>query len=66
MRKTYTQTVHFKIVIEGDYSCCNLWDEELSKDAKDFYDAVLDYVDDNIVDYFHNIVLADLRTIEEN
>ena len=25
MEKTYTQKVHYKIIIEGDYSCGNLW-----------------------------------------
>lgn len=68
MQKTYTQSVHFKITIEGDYSCCNLWDEDLCQDADEFHDAVLNHVGDNIVDYFHNanIVLTDLKTIENN
>ena len=29
MEKTYTQSVHYKIVIEGDYCCSNLWEEDL-------------------------------------
>ena len=29
MEKTYTQSVHYKIIIEGDYACANQWEEEL-------------------------------------
>lgn len=67
MEKTYTQTVHYKIVLEGDYSCCNLWEEELYQKAEEAHDNVLDHIADNIEDYFHNvnIVLDNLRTIEE-
>ena len=43
MEKTYTQKVHFKFVIEGDYSCGNLWEEELYKNAEDAYDTVKNY-----------------------
>lgn len=68
MEKTYTQKVHFKIVIEGDYSCGNLWEEDLCQDANEFHDCVLEYVSDNIIDYFHNvnIKLTNLETIEDN
>jgi hypothetical protein len=68
MEKTYTQEVHFKIVIEGNYSCCNLWEEELHEKAEDFNDCVLEHVEDNIINYFHNanIKLTNLETIEEN
>lgn len=68
MEKTYTQKVHFKIVIEDDYSCGKLWEEDLCQDANEFHDSVLEYVSDNIIDYFHNvnIVLTDLKTIEDN
>lgn len=67
MEKTYTQKVHFKIIIEGDYSCGNMWEEDLYQNAEEFHDTVLDYVGDNIIDYFHkvNITLTDLETIEE-
>ena len=67
MEKTYTQKVHFKIVIEGDYSCGNLWEEELYKNAEDAHDTVLEHVSYNIMDYFYkaNITLDNLRTIEE-
>lgn len=67
MEKTYTQKVHYKIVIEGDYSCGNLWEEELYQEASEAHDNVLDHIADNIMDYFHNvnITLDNLRTIEE-
>lgn len=67
MEKTYTQKVHFKIVIEGDYSCGNLYEEELYQEANEAHDSVLDHVSYNIMDYFYkaNITLNNLRTIEE-
>lgn len=67
MEKTYTQKVHYKIIIEGDYSCSNLWEEELYQEASDAHDNVLEHIADNIADYFHNvnITLDNLRTIEE-
>ena len=67
MEKTYTQKVHFKIVIEGDYSCGNLYEEELYQEANEVHDNVLEHVSYNIMDYFHkaNITLDNLRTIEE-
>lgn len=67
MEKTYTQTVHYKIVLEGDYSCCNLWEEELYQKVEEAHDNVLDHIADNIIDYFHNanITLNNLRTIED-
>lgn len=67
MEKTYTQKVHFKIVIEGDYSCGNLYEEELYQEANEAHDSVLEHVSYNIMDYFYkaNITLDNLRTIEE-
>lgn len=67
MEKTYTQKVHFKFVIEGNYSCGNMWEEELYKNVEDAHDTVLDYVTENIMDYYHkaNIELTNLETIEE-
>ena len=67
MEKTYTQKVHYKIIIEGDYSCGNMWEEELYQEPNDAHDNVLDHIADNIIEYFHNanIVLDNLRTIEE-
>lgn len=68
MQKTYTQSVHFKITIEGDFSCGNSWEEELCQSADEFHDIVLDHVGDNIVHYFSNadVVITDLKIIEDN
>lgn len=66
MEKTYTQKIHFKLVIEGDYSCGNLWEEELYKNIEDAYGNVWEYVSENIVDYYPNIELTNLETIEED
>lgn len=67
MKKTYTQKVHFKFVIEDSYSCWNLWEEELYKNAEDAYDTVKNYLIENIEDYYDkiNIKLTSLETIEE-
>lgn len=67
MEKTYKQKVHYKIIIEGDYSCGNLWEEDLYQKASEAHDNVLEYIANNITDYFHNanITLDNLRTIEE-
>lgn len=68
MEKTYTQKIHFKLVIEGDYSCKNIWEEELYKNIKDAQDSVWEYVVENIVNYYPkaNIELTNLVTIEED
>ena len=67
MEKTYTQSVHYKIVIEGDYSCSNLWEEDLYEDVKEAHDNVWEYVASNIIDYYHtaDIELSDLKTTED-
>lgn len=67
MEKTYTQKIHFKIVIEGDYSCGNLWEEELYKNIEEAYDTVWEYVSENIANYYPkaNIKLTNLETVEE-
>ena len=67
MEKTYTQKVHFKIVIEGNYSCGNMYEEDLFENTEDAYDAVWNHVDDNIKDYYYgtDIELTNLETIEE-
>ena len=61
MEKTYTQSVHYKIVIEGDYSCSNLWEEDLYEDVEEAHDNVWEYVASNIIDYYHtaDIELSD-------
>ena len=67
MEKTYTQKVHYKIILEGDYSCGNLWEEELYKEANEAHDNVLEHIANNITDHFHNanITLDNLITFEE-
>lgn len=68
MKKTYTQTVHYKFVIEGEYSCCNVWEEELYQNAQEASDNVLDYIGENIDEFLlsSNIKLTNLITTEEN
>lgn len=66
MEKTYTQKVHYRIVLEGDYSLCNLLEEELLNNAEEAHDLVWDYVADNIIDYYPpKITLDNLITEEE-
>lgn len=52
MEKTYTEKVHYRIVIEGDYTVCNKWEEELDTCAEDLHDRVWEFVAENIVDYY--------------
>jgi hypothetical protein len=66
MEKTYTQKVHYRIILEGDYSVCNLLEEELHGNAEEMHDIVWEYVADNIIDYYPpKITLDNLRTEEE-
>lgn len=66
--KTYTQEVHYKVTIEGNFKCRNLWEEDLIEDADEWHDIIIDYIYDNFRDCFHNrkVDLIDLKTIEEN
>ena len=67
MEKTYTQSVHYKITSEGDYSCGNLWEEDLYEDVEEAHDNVWEHVAGHIIDYYHtaDIELSDLKTTEE-
>lgn len=66
MEKTYTQTVHYRIVLEGDYSICNLFEEELCNSAEEMHDLVWEYVAENLVDcYPPDMTLDNLTTEEE-
>ena len=67
MEKTYTQSVHYKIVIEGEYSCSNLWEEDLYEDVEEAHDNVWEHVASNIIDYYltADIELSNLKTTEE-
>lgn len=70
MEKSYTQKVHYRIILEGDWSCDNMKKEDLHEDAEDAYGVVLDYICDNFVDLIYEnrfrFELTDLRTIEES
>lgn len=67
MEKTYCQKVHYKITIEGEFSCCNLYGEELWQEAEDAHDCVLDYLGNDVCKLFQKakIELTGLRTEEE-
>lgn len=65
MEKTFTETVHCRVVFEFDYSCCNMYEEELHEEPSDLHDRVLDYITDNVADIMPSIVLSNLRIIEE-
>ena len=66
MEKTYTQKVHYRIVIEGDYSIGNLYEEELFNAAEETHDLIWEYVTENICNYYPpRITLNNLRTMEE-
>lgn len=70
MAKTYKQSVHFRLVIEGDYSCDSIEEEELCQVPEDLHDSVLDYISsyNNLMEYLYhaNITLTNLQTFEEN
>ena len=68
MRKTYTQKVHYRFVIEGEYSSSNMWEEDVIESEENICDYVLDYIGENINDFLiaDNIKIIDLTTIEEN
>lgn len=69
MEKTYEQKVHYRIVIEGDYSVANSWKENLYDDPEDAYDRVIDWLYDDFGEVVHNsnfqVELSDLRIREE-
>ena len=67
MEKTYTQKVHYRIVIEGDYSIGNLYEEELFNTAEETHDLIWGYVSNNICDCYPSIIMTldNLRTEEE-
>jgi hypothetical protein len=65
MEKTFTEKVRCRIVFEFDYSCCNMYEEELHKEADDLHDIVLTYLADNITDIKPKVTLSNLRAVEE-
>ena len=70
MEKSYTQKVHYCITLEGDWSCGDMWEEDLYKNAEDAHDSVLDYICENFADLIYEnrfrFELTDLRTVEES
>lgn len=65
--KTFTQTVHYCITIEGDYFVNDMWEEELATTPEEFHDSVWEYVMDSPKSYLDaNIKLSNLITKEEN
>lgn len=67
MEKTFTEKVHYRIIIEGDYSCCNMVEEELDTCAEDLHDCVWNYVAENISDHYPpKMTLTNFTIIEEN
>lgn len=69
MEKTYLQKIHYRVVIEGDYSVCNMWDEDLYQAPEEARDNVLEHLYENFSEILNSpkfkIELSDLRTEEE-
>jgi hypothetical protein len=69
MEKTYQQKIHYRVVIEGDYSVGNMWDEDLYQAPEEAHDNVLEYLYENFTEILNSpkfkIELSDLRTKEE-
>ena len=69
MEKSYEQKVHYKMVIEGDYSCADMWAEDLASRPEDFHDSVLEYLYESFTELMNSpnfvLKLSDLRTKEE-
>ena len=69
MEKTYQQKIHYRVVIEGDYSVCNMWDEDLYQAPEEAHDNVLEHLYENFTEILNSpkckIELSDLRTEEE-
>ena len=66
--KTYTQKVHYRFVVEGDYSVADLWEEDLYQNPEDAHDNICDYLMDNPFETLARgeLTLTNLRTEEEN
>lgn len=69
MEKTYRQKIHYRVVIEGDYSVCDMWDEDLYQAPEEAHDNVLEHLSENFAEILNSpkfkIELSDLRTEEE-
>lgn len=69
MEKTYEQKVHYRIVIEGDYTMREKLKEELYDEPEEAYDCIIDWLYDDFGDVVHNskfqVELSDLSAKEE-
>lgn len=69
MEKTYRQKIHYRVVIEGDFTCGNMLEEELSDTPEEFRWGFKDWLYESFTDVMYSpdckIELSDLRTEEE-
>lgn len=69
MEKTFTQRIHYRVVIEGEYSVGDMWEEDLYQTPEEAHDNVLEYVYENFNELLDRpnskIELTNLRTEEE-
>ena len=70
MKKTYQQEIHYRVVIEGDYSVCGMWEEDLYQTPEEAHDNVLEHLHKNFGEILNSpkckIELSDLWTKEED
>lgn len=69
MEKTYEQRIHYRMVIEGDYTVCDMWEEDLYQAPDEAHDQVIEHLYENFSEILNDpkfkIELSDLRTEEE-
>lgn len=67
MRQTFTQKVHYRIVIEGEYNCANQFEEELAQTPEEYHDLVWEHLGNHFSDYYlkAKIECDNLITIKE-
>lgn len=69
MEKTYEQRIHYRVVIEGDYTVCNMWEEDLYQAPDEAHDQIIEHLYENFSEILNDpkfkIELSDLRTEEE-
>lgn len=69
MEKTYTQRIRYQVVIEGEYSVGEMWEEDLYQTPEEARDNVIEYMYENFSELINNssfkLKLIDLRTEEE-
>ena len=69
MEKTYEQRIHYRVAIEGDYTVCNMWEEDLYQAPDEAHDQVIEHLYENFSEILNDpkfkIELSNLRTEEE-